>query len=91
MNTYHNGQGVRIPATFKNTSGTLTDPSSVALTILKPDGSTDTLSPTHDSTGVYHADYTSTSLPGAYTWRWMGTGAVVAPLEGTFYVLPAYA
>jgi hypothetical protein len=91
VNIYPNGQGVVLSNTFKNTAGALTDPTTVTLTVRRPDGTVDTPTAVKDSTGTYHADYTSTTQAGAYVWRWSGTGALIADSEGTFMVLPAYA
>lgn len=81
----------RVPATPQ---GTLTDPTTVTLTIRLPDGSqvvsayggaTAAGTITKDATGLYHADY----LPlteGEHRWRWAGTGAAHAPDEGKFTI-----
>ncbi|MGH7486060.1 MAG: hypothetical protein ACREMY_10740, partial [bacterium] len=42
-----------------------------------------------DSTGVYHADVPAT-IVGTYSYRWEGTGTVVAVAEGSFTVTSAY-
>lgn len=52
------------------------DPSNVALTITFPNGSFETISSNiaHDGLGEFHYDFIGES-PGAYTYRWQGSGS----------------
>jgi uncharacterized protein YfaS (alpha-2-macroglobulin family) len=72
-------EAVRLKATFKDFSGTLVDPSAIALDIVDPSGTvvatkakTDMTNP---STGVYyyHYDLASTAPVGVWTVKWLGT------------------
>lgn len=77
---------------FKNSAGTLTDPTTVVLKWrVGPDGAVTTWTYLTDaqivrgSVGLYRADITVTAA-GLHYFRWVGTGAVVAAEEGTFSV-----
>ena len=67
---------------------TAADPTAVTLAIKDPAGAKTAPSPVKDSVGNYHYDYTPT-LPGQYGYAFAGTGAVVAQVEGTFFVTPS--
>jgi hypothetical protein len=63
------------------------DPASVTLEVERPDGSIVTLTPTHDGTGAYHADYlVGVVNEGLNVFRWAGTGAAADAQEGYFIV-----
>jgi hypothetical protein len=88
MNIYMSGTLVRSTATFVNTVGTPTDPTTITLKYKAGAGSiTTVLYPAapivRDGAGVYHADLDSTGWagPGNQQWttEWIGTGAVQAP------------
>lgn len=90
MNAYDRGDLVRLTATFTDTAGVATDPTTVTCRVRSPAGTTtvDTYSPgsiTKDSTGVYHLDVNA-SESGQWWYRWEGTGAVQQADEGTFSV-----
>lgn len=88
---YQKGDLKRFAATFKNSSGTPTDPSAVTFKYTKPSGTTTTLTYSvdvalvKDSTGVYHVDL-SLSEKGRWYYQWKGTGAVEEVEEGEFEV-----
>lgn len=63
---------------------TLAD-ATVALTVMKPDGTSLTPSVTHVGTGSYSSTITPT-IPGRWRYRWAATGALVAAEEGMFVV-----
>ncbi|MBA2951590.1 head-tail connector protein [Streptomyces himalayensis] len=73
------GDTVRLAADCKNAGGTLTDATSVALTITLPDGSTASPAVTNPpgQTGKYTLDYTSTQA-GRHAVRWVFTGPASA-------------
>jgi hypothetical protein len=82
---YKPGQSVRA-SVVAAVIGVLTDATAITLTVLLPDGSTQTPSVVHDSQGTYHADFlipidlvmpAKTAL-GFY--RWVATGT--APPDG---------
>jgi hypothetical protein len=88
--SYAVGSVVRLPATFRDATGALYSPTTVTATVTKPDGSSTTSSPiTADSTGIYHYDYTTTTLPGLYPHYFSGTGGGVAvQIPDVFCVVP---
>lgn len=80
MSVYELGSLVRIgPESFYNILGALADPSTVSLSIKKPDGTI--AGPftyagaqvVKESTGVYHYDYNPTTV-GQYLVKWTSTG-----------------
>src|SRR4051812_29508852 len=84
-NTYQIGDAVPLEATFRNTAGTLTNPTAVTLTVRAPDGTITTPSPTNPSTGVFHYDL-SVTQPGLWWYTFKGTGAIQAADRKSFYV-----
>jgi hypothetical protein len=72
MSTYP-GDTVTLPITYR-VAGTLTDPTSVKMSVVDPLGETlETLdNVTRDSTGTYHYDYpfASTAITGNYVFTW---------------------
>jgi VCBS repeat-containing protein len=86
VNTYVRGQAVRLTGTFRDITGTLANPTTVTLTVARPDGTNPATAPlTSVSTGVYAFDLTL-DAEGTWAYRWAGTGAVVAATEGAMYV-----
>ena len=83
-NTYDIGDLVRVSAVFTNAAGSASD-TTVALKLMKPDGTTSTPTPTHDSTGNYHYDV-SVDQAGKWYYRYEGTGVVQTASEGSFLV-----
>lgn len=88
---YDIGDQIRVGYTFKNSSGTAADPTTVTLKLRTPAGTetshvylTD-LNVIKDSTGAYHYDLTLAES-GTYSWRWIGTGNVVLADEGQIAV-----
>lgn len=89
---YLEGATVRLQATFK-VSGTETDPNTVTLKVKDPSGTTTSYTYaagelTKDSTGVYYKDVTPDDV-GAWTYRFIGTGAAAGVDEATFEVQPS--
>ena len=91
-NTYDIGDVVRISAGFTNASAAAADPTAVTVSYRNP--STGAVSELNygvdaevikDSTGNYHMDIT-TANHGIYYYKWEGSGAVVATVEGFFEV-----
>lgn len=83
------GDLVRYTKQFTNSSGTLTDPTTVKVTVVRPDGQRNTYVYNTDAvvaksgTGVYYYDL-SGDIPGAYTVRWFSTGTVQDAEEQTY-------
>lgn len=87
MSSYDAGTLVRVSATFKDISGTLTDPGAVTVTISKPDGTTSSGTATKDSTGVYHYDVDTTGYPGGVIgYKFSGTSPAQVVGDTTFYL-----
>lgn len=79
------GDALPIYVDFKNVAGAAADPTTVALSIVKPDATVLSPSPTHPSLGRY--EYTiAISQTGRWTYTWTGTGAVAAVERGSFMV-----
>ena len=76
---------MRLSATFKNFAGNFADPTSVTLTIKKVGESAETLTPVAGAVGHYSYDYTPLTA-GTYNYRFNGTGAIVAAVQGQFTV-----
>ena len=87
MTTYYVGSKVRLTGTF-TVSSTNTDPTTVKVRVKKPDGTITAYTYVTDAevvksaTGIYYIDVTLT-LGGTWTYRWEGTGTVVAASEAT--------
>jgi hypothetical protein len=90
--TYDIGDARRLAVAFTNSAGAATDPTVITFKLLKPDGTSVSLTYgvdgalIKDSTGNYHTDYLIT-LPGRHTYRWLGVGAIAAAENGEFYAL----
>lgn len=92
MDKFDKSDLVRIDVDFKNSSDTLTDPSTITFKFEDPSGTETTYvygidaELVKDGTGEYHADI-STDESGTWSWRFIGTGTVEQVDEGQFYVL----
>ena len=84
-NRYDPGQIVVLSTTF-SVEGVGTNPSSVTLTVVRPDNTTLTPVPISDGSGVYHADVPTTHIPGEWHYRWVGTGVAAGADDGVFIV-----
>lgn len=100
-NSYLEGSLVRVnnvdptgtPPGFVNSSGALADPTTVKFYYEREDipGETTLVygvdgALVKESTGIYHVDLDTTSKPGAWIYRWEGTGSVQAASRGKFTV-----
>lgn len=88
---YKQGAVVRVSNEFTQ-SGVAADPTTVKLTVVRPNGLRNTytyLAPdaviVKDSTGNYHADL-SAIIPGTWTYRWFSEGTGQAADDKTFLV-----
>jgi uncharacterized protein YjdB len=86
--TYNVGDGVRITATFTDITGAINDPTTVTFQAKDPHGAVITNPATKQSTGIYYADLVLTA-PGIWHYRWAGTGAVTAAIEGQLTARPS--
>lgn len=80
----HPGEMIRLTASFKDPTGAAADPTDVRLRVKAGDQDEEVVAETKDSVGQYHADYTVPFAGPAFRlkYRWEGTGAVTAVLEG---------
>lgn len=97
MTDFNPGDVARVDTSpgFKNSAGTLTDPTAVKVRWKAPSGAVTTWTyltdsqVVKDSVGMYHADIPIT-LAGTHYYGWLGTGAVGAAEEGTFLAVSAF-
>lgn len=89
--TYDIGDRVRLTARFTDAiTGLLSDPTVITLRTRPPVGATTTYTYgldtkiVKDDVGVYHADVDVTAS-GSWSYKWAGTGAIVAAEESTFF------
>ncbi len=85
---YQVGEVAPLEATFKNAAGTPTN-TTVALEVRAPDGTLTTPSPTNTGAGVYHYDLQVTQ-PGLWWYAFIGTGAITATEQKSFYADARY-
>ena len=76
------GVTARLTAECRDPGGTLTDATTVTVTVTSPDGTAATPAVTNppEQTGQYHADYV-TEQPGRHTVRWVFTGPAYASTD----------
>lgn len=84
------GSLIELKGTFKNRAGTLTDPTAVVCKVKDPEGTITTYNwpvgtVTKDATGVFLQDVT-VNKDGTWSYRFEGSGAVVAARESSFFV-----
>lgn len=86
MPLYAPGSTIRLPTTF-TVDDVLTDPGTVTLTVVDPENTQTvyTGSVVNDTVGTYHQDIVAT-VPGIYSWKWVGTSPAAGVDEGTFTV-----
>jgi len=91
MVRYDIGDARRLQATFKDITGTNTDPTTVTFSIKEPNSTAvDYIFGTDaevvkSTSGVYYIDWICTKF-GEHLFRWEGTGTVTAAEEGSFTV-----
>jgi hypothetical protein len=92
VNVYQVGDLVRLSATFTNSIGAQTDPTTITCLVkLRYVIGAQTTTYTHpatitkDSTGIYHVDITP-DAEGIWDYRWVATGTVQAAAESAFNV-----
>jgi hypothetical protein len=81
---------------FRDIAGTATNPTAVALTVLRPDGTDFVLgwpvagvngNLINETTGRFYGDYAvQAGETGLFAWRFSGTGEVETSEAGLFYV-----
>jgi hypothetical protein len=80
------------PILVKDAAGTLVDPSSITITVKRPDGTATTpATPTRETTGTYHYDYqpaVTATMAGRHYGRIVTTGPD-AEYEITIYFSPS--
>lgn len=83
--TYETGSVASLSVEFIDAATNLpADPSAVTLTVVAPDGTSTTYTGAivHDSIGNFH-QLVPVPLSGIYTYRWVGSGTLVAVQEGS--------
>ena len=93
MAAYIQGCQVRVTGTFTDFNGSDTDPTTVVFKIHSPSGVETTRTygvsgVTKTGTGVYYSDITLDE-GGVWSYRWTGTGALVAAGQGTLESIAA--
>jgi hypothetical protein len=82
------GDRVRCTGTFRDIDGDLADPTAIVARVLDPLEIIQTFQGVDvikDAVGVYFVDL-DVDVPGIWTYRFEGTGVVVAAEETAFYV-----
>jgi len=86
------GDRERLTVTFTDISGTLTNPTTVVVTVREPDGTSTAFSTAdspqlviNGSTGVYYLDHTH-DQEGRHFFEFVGTGVLVAAVSGERWV-----
>jgi hypothetical protein len=88
---YDIGDLIRLAGTFTDLNGNASDPTTITLSIKKPNGDVVNLvygvdvSVVKQSTGIYYMDF-APAMEGLHYYRFAGTGAVTAAEEMSFYV-----
>lgn len=86
--TYNIGDLVVLTAAFANeTTRNAANPTATTIIVRAPDGTTSTPAPANPSTGTFTAQVSATQS-GEWLWRAVGTGAVQAAGQSSFYVTP---
>lgn len=90
MDVYDIGDLIKLTATFKNSGGTPTDPTTITLRVTDPVATTSVYTyalaqVTKESAGVYSKSITPASS-GYWHYRWEGTGAVEQVEQGLFFI-----
>jgi hypothetical protein len=89
MRQYDLGDAVRCTAAFRSLSGVLFDPTTVSVSVRKPDGTITTkvygtdLEVIKVSVGSYYIDVDG-NAPGNWFYRWFSTGTGQAAAERAF-------
>src|SRR6185295_8865126 len=87
-NLYQVGDPLPLTGTFRNSAGNLADPTTVTLSVRKPDGALLTPTPTSTLTGIwtYTVPSATNDTPGLWWYTFTGTGAVAAVQQGSLLV-----
>ncbi len=79
------GDVVSLAVDITDANGDAANAGAVAVTITKPDGDSDNVTPSNPAPGRYQISYTPT-LPGHHQVRWVATGANAAAFTDSFTV-----
>jgi hypothetical protein len=95
INSYLIGNSARVSVTFRDAASRANvDPGLTQLLVKAPDLTVTTyvygvdMGLVKDNTGLYHFDI-DLNQAGAWSYRWLGTGANQAASEGQFTVTPS--
>jgi hypothetical protein len=92
MSDYQKGSDVTCSVIFRNSSGVITDPTTVTFKVKNPAGTITTYTSgvdvalVHDSTGHYHVDVDA-NASGTWAYRFSSIGVVKSAAEDTFTVV----
>lgn len=81
------GTDIRVSFEIRDASGTLVSPATVSCRHVLPNGSSEEVSSTNDSTGMYHIDF-SDVIAGNHKLVVTTSGSLAAKGTGTWYVTP---
>lgn len=88
--TFDIGDRPTLVTTFRNTAGTLTNPTAITFSVLSPSGSMATqtqASATNPSTGIWHWELPSTiDIAGRWQVRAAATSGLICAVEQSFNV-----
>jgi hypothetical protein len=88
-NVYDKGDEVIFQTTIKDRNGILIDPSGVQFSIIFPDKTSQSPTPSRDSLGIYETKAVCTQV-GRYFYRWTTTGGdYIGADERSFSVRPS--
>lgn len=87
--TYQVGETIRLNAAITNVAGAAVNPTTVNITINKPDGSVAQASTAMENpeTGSYYYDYTITTDVGAYHYSVKATSGTRVTIEKDVFVV----
>lgn len=83
--TYYVGQEIEVTASMRDLNGALADPTTVTAEVRDPKGNRTLTGATKTSTGVYATVFVP-DKGGEWWYRFLGTGALEAAVEGTVEV-----
>lgn len=74
---YQVGEIIRLKAAVTDSEGTATNPTTIKITINKPDGSVGQIATNMETseTGAFYYDYLIPSVEGTYNWKVTATGS----------------
>ncbi|MDP9418989.1 MAG: hypothetical protein M3P53_02380 [Actinomycetota bacterium] len=87
MKIHDTGDAVRMRASFTNEAGTATNPTTVVLTVARPDGTTFQPTLANPAIGTFEA-IEVLDQPGLWRFKFAASGGVTAVEAGAMYARP---